>query len=303
MNTPPTAPTAFRASILHFLADPGADETAPAAQFFEDGLLIVENGKVTSVGSAHDLLPVLPVRARIIDRSGKMIIPGFVDAHIHYPQLDIIAAPGRQLLDWLEHYTFPVERRFGDAAYAREVADFFLDELLRNGTTTALVFGTVHKQSVDAFFDAATAKDLRMIAGKVLMDRNCPDYLRDTPESGYRDSAELIGKWHGRDRLEYAITPRFAVTSSEQQLALAGKLAAEHPTTRIHTHVAENAAAQTGQKARSAAAGSASAGSTMRSAWQAVTRCSAVKLMPARYSSIEALHSASSADGTSLAAT
>ena len=242
MNTPPTAPTAFRASILHFLADPGADETAPAAQFFEDGLLIVENGKVTSVGAAHDLLPVLPVRARIIDHSGKMIIPGFVDAHIHYPQLDIIAAPGRQLLDWLEHYTFPAERRFGDAAYAREVADFFLDELLRNGTTTALVFGTVHKQSVDAFFDAATAKDLRMIAGKVLMDRNCPDYLRDTPESGYRDSAELIAKWHGRDRLEYAITPRFAVTSSEQQLALAGKLAAEHPTARIHTHVAENAA-------------------------------------------------------------
>jgi guanine deaminase len=242
MNAPPGPPTAFRGSILHFLADPGAGDAAQSSQFFEDGLLIVERGKVTSVGRADSLLPTLPGNARVVDHSGKMILPGFVDAHIHYPQIDMIASPGGQLLDWLENYTFPAERLFSNPEYARGVADFFLDELLRNGTTTALVFGTVHKPSVDAFFEAAAARNLRMIAGKVLMDRNCPDYLRDTAESGYSDSAELIGKWNGRDRLNYAITPRFAITSSDRQLELAGRLAHEHPTARIHSHVAENIA-------------------------------------------------------------
>lgn len=236
------APTAYRASILHFLADPGADDAAASWQYFDDGLLVVEHGKVVSTGDAATLLPGLSLATRVIDHSGKLIVPGFVDTHIHYPQVDVIASPGRQLLDWLEDYTFPAERRFDDPAYGRAVADFFLDELLRNGTTTALVFGTVHKQSVHAFFEAASAKNLRMIAGKVMMDRNCPEYLRDTPESGYADSAELIAQWHGRDRLHYAITPRFAITSSDRQLELAGKLAAEHPTTRIHSHLAENTA-------------------------------------------------------------
>ena len=231
---------AFRGSILHFLGDPGDALDSSLIQYFEDGLLVVENGRVKELGEARDLLSSLPREAELVDYSGKLIVPGFVDVHIHYPQTDIIGSYGEQLLEWLEKYTFPTERKFGDRQYAREVADFFLEELLRNGTTTALVFGTVHKDSVDAFFEAAAAKSMRMVAGKVMMDRNCPEFLRDTPESGYQDSAELIRKWHGRDRLLYAITPRFAPTSTEEQLKLAGQLAAEYPDTWIHSHVAEN---------------------------------------------------------------
>jgi guanine deaminase len=167
-------------------------------------------------------------------------VPGFIDCHIHYPQTDLIASYGTQLLDWLETYTFPTESRFADSEHAAEAAGFFIDELLRNGTTTALVLGTVHPQSVDAIFTAAGRRNLRLMAGKVLMDRNCPEYLRDTPDSAYRDSKALIERWHGQDRLLYAITPRFAPTSSAEQLQRAGQLAAEHPDTFIHTHVAEN---------------------------------------------------------------
>jgi guanine deaminase len=240
LNTLSATPTAFRATILHFLADPGAEDAAQSWQCFEDGVLIVQHGKVQAVGHARDLLPGIYGKVNVVDHSGRMIVPGLVDAHIHYPQLDVIASPGRQLLDWLKDYVFPSERRFIDFTYSREVADFFLEELLRNGTTTALVFGTVHKQSVEAFFEAAAARNLRMVAGKAMMDRNCPDSVRDTPESSYHDSAELIEKWNGRDRLNYAITPRFAATSSPSQLALAGKLAREHPTLHVHSHLAEN---------------------------------------------------------------
>ncbi len=236
-----TSPTlsAYRASILHFLSDPGQDGTA-GAEYLEDGLLVVENGKVHSVGPAGALLPALPRGAHITDHSGALIVPGFVDTHIHYAQTDVIASGGASLLDWLERYTFPAERRFGDPVHARAVAEFFLDDLARNGTTTALVFGTVHRQSVDALFEAAAARNLRMVAGKVLMDRHCPEDLRDTPESGYRESAELLERWGSAGRLGYAITPRFAVTSSPEQLALAGKLAREHPDAHVHSHVAEN---------------------------------------------------------------
>ncbi|MBD3814673.1 MAG: guanine deaminase, partial [Betaproteobacteria bacterium] len=144
------------------------------------------------------------------------------------------------LLDWLETYTFPTERAFADKAHAGEVAEVFLDELLRNGTTTALVFGSVHKESVDAFFEACEKRNLRMIAGKVLMDRNAPDYLTDTAETGYADSKELIERWHGKGRLHYAVTPRFAPTSTPEQLALAGQLFKEYPDLYMHTHLSEN---------------------------------------------------------------
>jgi guanine deaminase len=231
---------AFRAPLLHFLADPGNDGAAGSFEFFDDGLLIVEHGKVQSAGPAPDLLPRLPAGTRIDDYSGHLIIPGFVDTHVHYSQTDVIASAGHDLLHWLEHYTFPEERKFAEAAHAAEVAEFFLGELMRNGTTTALVFGTVHKQSVEVFFEAAARRNLRMVAGKVLMDRNCPEYLRDTPDSGYRESAELLEKWSHQARLGYAITPRFAVTSSDEQLKLAGQLAREHPDAHIHSHLAEN---------------------------------------------------------------
>jgi len=231
---------AYRGMLLHFLADPGERDDPHAMQFFEDGLLVVEDGRVKAAGDAAALLPILPASTQPLDYSGQLILPGFVDAHIHYPQTDVIASYGMQLLDWLERYTYPAEAGFVDAERARETAEFFLDELLCNGTTTALVFATVHAQSVDVFFQCASARNLRMVAGKVLMDRNCPERLRDTPAQGYRESAELIGKWLGQGRLGYAITPRFAVTSSEAQLELAGKLAREHPEAHIQTHMAES---------------------------------------------------------------
>jgi len=226
--------------LLHFLSDPGEGDDARAVQFFDDGLLVVEGGRVKAVGNATLLLSGLPEKAQLIDCFGSLILPGFVDTHIHYPQTDVIASYGSQLLDWLERYTYPAEAGFADAARAREIAEFFLDELLRNGTTTALVFATVHAQSVDVFLQSALERNLRMIAGKVLMDRNCPEQLRDTPEQGYRESAALIEKWMGQGRLGYAITPRFAVTSSEAQLELAGKLAREHPQAHIQSHMAES---------------------------------------------------------------
>ena len=232
---------AYKASVLHFLDYPGKSVSQPEnIEYFEDGLLVIKDGLVSKIGYSTALLPELNDDIEVIDYSGKLIVPGLIDTHIHYPQTDIIAAPGEQLLDWLNDFTFPAERAFEDRKVASETADFFLNELLRNGTTTALVFPTVHSQSVDAFFIAAQKLQLRMISGKVMMDRNCPEYLQDTPESSYQESKELIDKWHGVDRLQYAVTPRFAPTSSEEQLALAGKLLDKYDDLYLHTHVAEN---------------------------------------------------------------
>jgi guanine deaminase len=233
---------AYRASLLHCLADPGEGAESSALEYFEDGLLIVENGVVVEAGDASTLMPQLSDDVVVTDFPGKIIVPGFIDCHVHFPQLDIIASYGEQLLDWLNRYAYPAEARFADEAYAREIANVFLDELLRNGTTTALVFGTVHAHSADAILEAAEARGMRLIAGKVLMDTNCPDALQDTAESAYADSKALIERWHGKGRLGYAITPRFALTSSEEQLTAAGQLASEYPDVWIHTHLAENKA-------------------------------------------------------------
>jgi guanine deaminase len=231
---------ALRASILHCLVDPGEEPHPDTFEYFDDGLLIIDNGSVVDAGSADSLLNELPAETQVTDYSGKLIVPGFIDCHVHFPQLDIIGSFGAQLLDWLNQYAFPVEEQFADPDHAREVANVFVDELLRNGTTTALVFGTVHAHSADAIFEAAEARDMRLIAGKVLMDSNCPEALRDDPESGYAESKALIERWHGKGRLGYAITPRFALTSSPEQLRAAGKLAREYPDVWIHTHLAEN---------------------------------------------------------------
>jgi len=228
---------AYRASLLHFRADPAFDEQA--ALWHEDGLLIVEDGRIKAAGDHAALVATLPPGLEPIDYRGKVIAPGFIDTHLHYPQTDMIASPAPGLLPWLETYTFPSERRFEDPAHARATAEFFLDELLRCGTTTAVVYCTVHPQSVDAFFEASEARNLRMVAGKVLMDRNCPDFLRDV-EGDLGQSEDLINKWHKRGRALYAITPRFAPTSTDVQLRLTGELAARHPDTFIQTHVAEN---------------------------------------------------------------
>ena len=231
---------AFRASVFHCLADPGENDDPAASEYFEDGVLIVEDGRVLEAGPASVLLDSLSADVRVEDLTGKLIVPGFVDCHVHYPQIDIIGSYGEQLLDWLHRYAFPGEMRFADEDYAREVAEIFVDELIGNGTTTALVFATVHAHSADAIFEAAAAKGMRLIAGKVLMDANCPPELRDDPESAYNDSKILIERWHGKDRLGYAITPRFALTSSEAQLEAAARLASEYPDVWIHTHLAEN---------------------------------------------------------------
>ena len=231
---------AFRAEILHLVDDPQVAGAA-AHEHWRDGLLVLADGRVERCGEARTLLSSLPAGTEVVDYSGKLIVPGFIDAHVHYPQTDIVAAYGERLLEWLARYTYPTERRFADPAHAREVADFFLAELLRNGTTTAAVFATVHVQSVDAFFASAQAIGARMIAGKVMMDRNCPPGLCDTAEASYDDSKALIERWHRRDRLLYAVTPRFAPTSTERQLELAGRLLDEHDGVYLQSHVAENA--------------------------------------------------------------
>ena len=230
---------AYRAAILHSLADPAVVGVEQSYEYFEDGILLIENGKVAQVGPAAELLPKL-AGVEIQHYRDALITPGFIDTHIHYPQTGMIASYGEQLLDWLNTYTFPTERQFKDKAHASDVAAIFLKELLRNGTTTALVFGTVHPQSVDALFEQADKLNLRMIAGKVLMDRNAPDYLTDTAESGYAESKTLIERWHGKGRLHYAVTPRFAPTSTPEQLELAGKLLGEYPDLYMHTHLSEN---------------------------------------------------------------
>lgn len=230
---------AIRGSILHFLGDP-AQAGSGAHQFFEDGILLINEGLVEAVGDANKLMDQLDDETLITDYSGHLIMPGFIDAHIHYPQTDIIASHGEQLLEWLERYTFPIERRFEDPFYAANVAKFFINELLRNGTTTSLVFATVHPTSVDAIFGAAAKKNMRLLSGKVMMDRNAPDYLLDTPQASYDDSKTLIDRWHNKGRAQYAVTPRFAPTSTEQQLELAGQLFNEYPDLYLQTHVAEN---------------------------------------------------------------
>jgi len=238
MSVPPVR-RAFRAEIVDFSGDPallGED----ACRHWSDGLLVVADGAVEQVGDAASLLAPLAPGTEIVDLRGKLILPGFVDTHVHYSQTDAIASYGSQLLEWLERYVFPTEQRFADPAHAAEVAAFFIDELLRNGTTTAMVFATIHPASVDAIFAAAAARRMRLIAGKVMMDRNCPEYLRDTAESAYEDSRALIDRWHGVDRLGYAVTPRFAPTSTERQLRLAGQLLDEVAGLHLQSHAAEN---------------------------------------------------------------
>lgn len=237
MSTATPTVQAYRASLLHFHADPAF--AADAYAWHEDGLLVIEDGRVKAAGDYAQLAVTLPAGLVPHDYRGQIITPGFIDTHLHYPQTDMIASPAPGLLPWLETYTFPTERQFGDPAHARATAEFFLDELTRCGTTTAVVYCTVHRESVDAFFEASEARNLRMVAGKVLMDRNCPDFLRDA-EGEIGESAALIEKWHKHARSLYAITPRFAPTSSPAQLGAIAELAKAYPDTFIQTHVSEN---------------------------------------------------------------
>jgi guanine deaminase len=233
-------PAVHRGQILSFVADPGDGTNTDSYRYFADGALIVAGGRIAAMGPAESILAQIPKSTPVADHGRNLLMPGFIDTHTHYVQSDVIGAGGRQLLDWLQDYTFVEERRFHDPQHAAQVAEFFFDELARNGTTTALVFCSVHSASVDAFFEAAHRRRLRMIAGKVLMDRNAPQDLCDSPAIADRESRALLERWHGRGRLNYAITPRFAPTSSEAQLRVAGDLARDFPDAFIHSHLAEN---------------------------------------------------------------
>ncbi|RZL42490.1 MAG: guanine deaminase [Variovorax sp.] len=228
---------AYRASLLRFDGD-------GRALYDEDGLLVVapdDQGRWRVVDAgAHADVASRHADVHVTHWPGRILAPGFVDMHIHFPQTDIIGAPSEGLLPWLENYTFPAESRFADPVHAAEVAEVFFDELTRNGVTTALTFATSHVASVDAFFASAQRRGLRMISGKVLQDRHSPDGVRDETAQSIADTEALIRRWHGVDRLGYAITPRFAPTSTEAQLEGAGELAAKYPDTWIHSHVAEN---------------------------------------------------------------
>ena len=230
---------AIRASFLHFIDDP--DQASDGWEYIEDGLLILKLGQITALGKTDNWFNFLPDGIEFHDFSGRLIMPGFIDTHTHYPQTDIIASHGTQLLEWLEKYTFPTEAKFSDINVANSTAEFFCDELLRNGTTTSAVFATIHPESVDAIFRAAQKRDMRLISGKVMMDRNAPDFLCDTAQSSFDDSAKLIEKWHRNGRSLYAVTPRFAPTSSDAQLRVAGRLLQEYDGLYLQSHVAENA--------------------------------------------------------------
>jgi guanine deaminase len=234
--------TLHRGAVLSFQADPGNAGRPGSYDLIEDGALLVKDGRVAALGPYATVQQSLPAGLAAVEHSGCLLLPGFVDTHIHYPQTEVIGSGGGDLLTWLLRHTYPAESRFSDPQHARAVADFFLSQLLAAGTTTAAVYCTVHRASVEAFFEAAAAHSLRMVAGKLLMDRNCPPELTDTPESGERDSRALLTAWHGRGRLQYAITPRFAGTSSEAQLAGAGRLAREFDEVLVQTHLAESVA-------------------------------------------------------------
>ena len=233
----------YRAALLRF-SDDGQ------ALYDSDGLLVVGPGAqgrqcVQAAGAWQSLAPQYAAQmqaqpARVTHWPGRIIAPGFIDLHLHYPQTDVIGSPANGLLAWLENYTFPQEARFADPAHAAEVAPFFLDELRRNGVTTALVFATSHPASVNALFIEAQKRQLRLITGKVLQDRHCPDGVRDQTEQSLLDTEALIQRWHGVERLGYAITPRFAPTSSPAQLRGAGALAAQYPDVWVQSHVAES---------------------------------------------------------------
>ena len=228
---------AYRASLLRF-------DAAGQPVYDDDGLLVIGpdgcGRQVVVAAGAWSALRASYAQVPVTHWPGRILAPGFVDMHIHFPQTDIIGAPSDGLLPWLENYTFPAESRFADPAHSAEVADVFFDELLRNGVTTSLTFATSHPASVQAFFASAQRRQLRMITGKVLQDRHSPDGVRDETEQSLVDTESLIRQWHNVDRLGYAITPRFAPTSTDAQLRGAGELAAKYPDTWIHSHVAEN---------------------------------------------------------------
>lgn len=229
--------TALRSSVISFDQDPFLSDPDASYRYLDDALVRIDGGKIVSLDPYTD---AAAAGLAVTHYPDALICAGFIDCHVHYPQTQMIGAFGEQLLEWLNKYTFVAEQQFADKSHADTVAQVFLRELLRSGTTTAAVYCTVHPQSVDAFFEESERFDTRMIAGKVLMDRNAPDALLDTAERGYDESKALLQKWHGRGRQLYCVTPRFAASSTDEQLAAAARLWKEHPGTYMQTHLCEN---------------------------------------------------------------
>lgn len=231
--------TLLRGRTLTFHRRPINGEDHRAYSYHTDGAVLIEDGKIVAHGP-FDALTMAHPNAEIIDHRPNLIVPGFIDPHIHYPQMQVVGSYAGSLLEWLNRYTFIEEQRFADEAHAERIADLFMNELIRYGTTTAVAFCSVHANSADAFFAAASKRNMAMAGGKVMMDREAPDALTDTAQSSYDDTKALIERWHGKGRATYAITPRFAITSTPEQLEAAGTLAREHPTCLIQSHLSEN---------------------------------------------------------------
>ena len=230
----------IRGRVLTFISEPQGIDDDASYRYFEDGAVLVRGGKIVTSGVYGDVRKLAAADIKVEDHRPNLILPGFIDTHLHFPQTQAIASYGAQLLEWLNTYIFVEEQKFARPAHAAEVAGRFMDELLSNGTTTAVAYCSVHPESVDAYFTAAEQRGMGVIGGKVMMDRNAPEALRDTPERGYDETKRLIEKWHGRGRARYAISPRFAITSTPEQMEMSKALVSEHPDCYVQTHLSEN---------------------------------------------------------------
>ena len=226
----------LRGRVLSFVEQPQNAEDHGAYTYIEDGAVLVRDGMIVTVGGFDQM----PADVAVVDHRPHLIMAGFIDTHNHFPQMQVIGSYGAQLLDWLNNYTFPAETKFVDPAHAERIAGKYFDEMLRNGTTTPVAYCSVHAASAEAYFTEAERRNIRAIGGKVLMDRNAPEGLLDTPQTAYDDSKALISKWHGKGRGLYAITPRFAITSTPEQMEITQALVAENPDCYVQTHLSEN---------------------------------------------------------------
>ncbi|WP_289034053.1 guanine deaminase [uncultured Roseibium sp.] len=230
----------LRGRLLSFKSAPSGPDDTSAYMYEEDGALLIRDGKIIASGAYSQVLIAASQTAQEVDHRPHLLLPGLIDTHIHFPQAQVIASWADQLLDWLNDYTFPAEQKFADKVHGARIAKGFYDALLANGTTTAVAYCSSHPNSVEAYFEEAEHRGMLMVGGKTMMDRNAPEALCDTARSSYDDSKALLQKWHGRGRAHYAITPRFAITSTPAQLEAAGALLKEHPDCHLQTHINEN---------------------------------------------------------------
>lgn len=235
-----TTETLIRGRLLSFRRAPEHAGDRESYLYEEDGALLVRDGKIVAVGAYGEVKPKAGTETSEIDHRPHLILPGLIDCHVHFPQMQVIASYAANLLEWLNTYTFPEECRFVESAHAQRIATQFFDEFLRQGTTTAVAYCSVHKASADAFFAESLKRGTLMIGGKVMMDRNAPQGLLDTPQLGYDETRAVIEQWHGKGRNHVAITPRFAITSTPEQMAMTQTLAEEFPDLHIQTHLSEN---------------------------------------------------------------